>query len=83
MDALAFDSKSSTSLSACGYGSGRISTACTTLKTAVVAPTPSASVNVAVIVMIGVRRRLRQACRTSWRSIEKCSVINNQHSAFI
>jgi hypothetical protein len=44
-----------------GYGSGRSTTALTTLKMAVVAPMPSASVRIAVSANEGWRRRLRTA----------------------
>jgi hypothetical protein len=47
------------------YGSGRSSTAFTTLKIAEVAPMPSAIVRTAVIANAGWRRRLRNAKNTS------------------
>ena len=56
-----------TSSSASGYGSGLISTPYTTLKIAVVAPIPSASVNTAAAVKPGWRRRPR----TAWRKPEE------------
>jgi hypothetical protein len=48
-------------------GSGRSITALTTLKMAVVAPTPSASVRAAMAVKPGLFRRARAAYRRSWR----------------
>ena len=50
-----------TSRSLSGYGSGRSSTASTTLKTAVVAPMPSASVTTAAMANPGLRARPRAA----------------------
>ena len=43
------------------YGSGLIRTLCTTLKIAVLAPTPSASVSTTTIVKPGARRSVRSA----------------------
>ena len=62
-----------TSRSLSGYGSGRSSTALTTLKTAVVAPMPSASVMTAAAAKPGLRTRPRAAYETSRRtsSIQK------------
>jgi len=48
-------------LTACGYGSGLISTEYTTLKIAVVAPMPSASVSTAANVKAGRRAKPRSA----------------------
>jgi hypothetical protein len=50
-----------TSRSALGYGSGFSSTLLTTLKTAVLAPMPIASVISATPVNVGLRRRARSA----------------------
>ena len=47
--------------SASGYGSGFSSTLLTTLKTAVLAPMPIASVSRAIAVKVGLRRRARSA----------------------
>src|SRR5262249_54080837 len=58
-----------TSRSASAYGSGRSSSACATLKTAVVAPIPRASDSAAVAANAGVltkpRRAMRQSCSAS------------------
>src|SRR5439155_21809662 len=54
-------SQSATMRSACGYGSPRSSTALTTEKIAVVAPTESASVATAAAVNAGAFRKLRIA----------------------
>src|SRR5450432_297124 len=51
-----------TSAPASGYGSGLISTPLTTLKMAVVAPIPSASVTSAMAVNAGARPNRRKAC---------------------
>jgi hypothetical protein len=50
-----------TSASESGYGSGLMSTALTTLKIAVVAPMPSASVTTAAAAMLGCLRNIRVA----------------------
>jgi hypothetical protein len=66
-----------TSRSLSGYGSGRSSTALTTLKTAVVAPMPSASVATAAVANPGLRARPRTAYETSRRtsSSQKSAVL--------
>src|SRR5436309_3939 len=51
--------------SLCGYGSGRSITASTTLKIAVVAPMPSASVRTTTVVKPGFLRTERAAYRRS------------------
>ncbi len=53
--------------SASRYGSGSRRTPCTTLKMALVAPMPSASVSTATAVKPGARRRVRSAYATSCR----------------
>ena len=53
-----------TSDSDCGYGRGLSSTPFTTLKIAVLAPMPSASVTTAIPVNIGARFSRRKTC---WR----------------
>ena len=53
--------KSTATRSASGYGSGRISTALTTLKIAVLAPMPSMIVRIAMIVKAGRRASVRSA----------------------
>ena len=50
----------------CGNGSGSSSTPLTTLKIAVLAPMPNASVRMATIAKPGARTTLRTAQRTSW-----------------
>ena len=55
------DPRVTTRRSASAYGSGRSSTAFTTLKMAVVAPIPSASVSTATSVKPGVLRKARMA----------------------
>jgi len=51
-----------------GNGSGRSITACTTVKIAVFAPMPSASVSTAAMVNPGARRSMRLAYWISWRA---------------
>ncbi len=55
-----------TSRSEAGKGSGRSSTALTTLKMAVLAPMPSPRVRTATIVKVGFRRSMRAPTRASW-----------------
>jgi hypothetical protein len=55
------DSQTATSESGSGYASGLISTPLTTLKMAVFAPMPSASVKTATAANVGLRRRPRSA----------------------
>src|SRR5207302_3797525 len=57
-----------TTRSGCAYGSGRSSTAFTTLKIAVVAPMPRASVRIAAAANPGAPRNVRTAYRRSWLS---------------
>ena len=59
-------SQTATSRSGCGYGTGFSSTASITLKIAVTAPRPIASVRMAGSANPGLRRRSRAAYRTSW-----------------
>ena len=54
-----------TRASGCGYGRGLIRTALRTLKTAVVAPIPRASVATAAMVKPGVLRNVRMVNRRS------------------
>jgi hypothetical protein len=55
----------STSRSDCGYGSGRSKTASTTLKIAVLAPMPNASVSTVTTANPGLRNSVRIAKRRS------------------
>ncbi len=59
--------QSDTMRSGRGYGSGRSTTPYTTLKIAVVAPAPSASVSTATVVKLGWRNSERIATRRSVR----------------
>ncbi len=65
-----------TSCSGFGYGSGRRITPLMTLKIAVFAPMPSASVRIAMTVKPGTRARLRMACRKSWMIWCMCSPLH-------
>ena len=60
-------SRTRTSRSLSGQGSGRSSTPRTRLKSAALAPTDKASTTMAVRVSVGVRRSATRACLTSWR----------------
>jgi hypothetical protein len=64
-----------TSSSAFGYGSGLRSTLLTTLKTAVLAPIPIASVNRAITVNVGLRRNNRSPCRMSWPTVSRNATV--------
>src|SRR5689334_7093160 len=60
-----------TSRSGSAYGSGSKRTALTTLKAAVLTPTPNAIVSIAVAVKPGLRASVRNPNRTSWRNISR------------
>ena len=62
-------SHSATSRSGALYGSGRSSTALTTLKMAVLAPMPIARVKVTTAVKPGCFLNSLRACRRSWSSV--------------
>jgi len=62
-------SQSDTSCSGAEYGNGRSMTASTTLKTAVFAPIPSASVATAIAVKPGDLRSRRNVYRRFWTSM--------------
>jgi hypothetical protein len=61
----------STMAAGAAYGSGRSSTAWTTLKIAVFAPMPSASAAADTTVKPGLLRSMRKAKRKSWSSMER------------
>src|SRR5215831_13760843 len=68
--------------SPCGYGSGASSTALISVKIAVFAPIPSASIVIAAIAKPGLRRRARKPPARSWRiasrlGISTCSTYAN------
>ena len=62
---------SDTSRSGSGYASGRSITPLTTLKIAVIAPTPSAMVRTATAVNAGLRRSARSAKRRSAATLSR------------
>src|ERR1041385_7116940 len=72
-----------TSLSAPGYGNGRNSTASTTLKIAVLAPMPSASVTMAIKLNTGLRTIIRQPKRRSLINEDIKSVFLSASSALL